>query len=1229
MKQINIISLLTILMCMVGAKTFAHKISVKNSDGKTIYYNFNSDGSSVSVTYLGTSYDYYSNEYSGEIVIPKTITYNSRTYFVTSIDDMAFYNCSGLTSVTIPSSVTSSGEMAFWGCSGLKKVIAADIKNWCNIKFSSSSDNPLSYAHHLYSDENTEITELVIPDEVTSIGSYAFSGCSALTSVTIPNSLTSIGSEAFYNCSGLTSVTWNAKNYPDFNNYTSGPFYRIRTNITEFIIGDEVTSIPAYMCYGMSNLKSVTIPNSVTSIGTYAFYYCSRLTSVTIGNGVTSIGSQAFSNCSGLTSVTIPNGVTSIGSQAFSSCSRLTSVTIGNGVTSIGSKAFSGCWFLTSVTIPNSVTSIGSYAFEKCSGLTSVTIPNSVTSIGSSAFGECSNLTEIKVDNDNSTYDSRNDCNAIIKTSSNTLIAGCKNTIIPNSVTSIGNYAFSGCSGLTSVTIPNSVTSIGSQAFSGCSGLKSITWNAKNYPAFFNYSDNPFYDIRTQITEFVISDEVISIPAYMCYEMSNLKSMTIPNSVTSIGTSAFEGCSSLTSVTIGNGVTSIGYSAFAYCSSLASVTIPNNVTSINSRAFYNTTIKSLTIGSGIQTIASDAFSYSSSANGEAPVKVIWLANTPPSGYENVKGTVNYVANNQYTKLSNATVYPFLNSMFEVGGIKYVPVSPSERTCDAIDCMYDTSAENINIGETVSYKGVSLNVKDIKPYTCYMNQSIKSVVISNGGNIGNYAFYKCDNIKGDVYVKNSGYIGSYAFQGCSAITQATITNDGYIGSYAFQGCSAITQATIANNGYINDYAFSECSNITTLDISNKGDIKSYAFYKCGSNQTIPLVNISNDGSIGQYAFSQTGMEKAIIKNNGEIGNSAFSSCPKLKTVELGQDITSVGSSAFQVCTKLGSIEIPDNVKTLGTGAFSGCTSLKSAKTGNGVSLLNTQTFSGCTSLENVEIGTNITKISGKSGTSKNYGCFYNCSSLEQIKVPGNVKEIEDYVFNGCTGLKNVIIDNADTELKLGSNGSNPIFSSCPLDSVYIGRNISYPTASSYGYSPFYRNTSLRTVHITDKETEISENEFYGCTNLKNVRIGDGVTYIGNWAFSGCSSIEYFSFGSAMQSIGKEAFSDCTAMTKLISHAMTPPVCDSQALDDISKWVCTLSVPKGTVSSYQQAAQWKEFFFIDEGATGIQRTVSNDSKSFRTYNINGYEQNGQQRGLNIIRMSDGTVKKVMVK
>ncbi|MBO4403137.1 MAG: insulinase family protein, partial [Bacteroidales bacterium] len=146
----------------------------------------------------------------------------------------------------------------------------------------------------------------------------------------------------------------------------------------------------------------------------------------------------------------------------------------------------------------------------------------------------------------------------------------------------------------------------------------------------------------------------------------------------------------------------------------------------------------------------------------------------------------------------------------------------------------------------------------------------------------------------------------------------------------------------------------------------------------------------------------------------------------------------------------------------------------------------------------------------------------------------------------------------SELKLGSNGNSPLFSNCPLDSVYIGRNITYNASSRYGYSPFYRNTSLRSVTITDKETEISDNEFYGCTNLKNVSIGDGVERIGDWAFSGCSNLDYFAFGSSVKSIGKEAFSDCTSVTKLISRAATPPTCGAQALDDINKWNCTLLV-----------------------------------------------------------------------
>ena len=493
------------------------------------------------------------------------------------------YEMSNLKSVTIGNSVTSIGEDAFYDCSGLKKVIVPDIKNWCSIDFSSrSSDNPLSYAHHLYSDENTEIKELVIPAGVTSIGWYAFSGCSGLTSVSIPNSVSSIGSYAFSSCSGLTSVsipnsvssigssafdgcsgltsitignsvtnissnafdgcsgltsiTWNAKNYPVFSNYSDNPFYDKRTQITEFIIGDDVMSIPDYMCSEMSNLKSVTIGNSVTRIGKEAFSGCSGLTSVTIGNNVTYIGTQVFYGCTGLKSVT---------------------------------------W----------------------------------------------NAIDCSISSKNSPfYD---------------IGRQIKEFIIGDEVKSIPKYLFSGIYNIESLTIPKSVTSI-RETFSDCAILTSITWNAKNYPAFYNYSDNPFYGIRTQITEFIIGDEVTSIPAYMCYEMRNLKSVTIGNSVTRIGKEAFYYyCSSLkkvivpdiknwcsikfdgyyanplyeashlysdenteiTKLVIPDGVTSIGDYAFSCCWGLTSVTIPNSVTSIGSRAFENcqrlTSIRSL------------------------------------------------------------------------------------------------------------------------------------------------------------------------------------------------------------------------------------------------------------------------------------------------------------------------------------------------------------------------------------------------------------------------------------------------------------------------------------------------------------------------------------------------------------------------------------------------------------------------------------------------------------
>ncbi len=466
---------LGIVMSLIALMTSA------NAYGFTVNYlsyKINADGNSVTVS--KTIYTKY-----GDLTIPESVEYNSKTYSVTAIGSYAFSNCSGLTSVIIPNSVTAIGSSAFSDCNDLISVtIGNSVTEIGGSAFSSCSS----------------LTSVTIPNSVTTIGYFAFASCTGLTSVTIGNSVTTIGQDAFEGCSSLTSVT----------------------------IPNSVTTIGNGAFYGCNGLTEIDVENGNTKydsrgecnaiIETASNTIIAGCKGSIIPNSVTEIGGSAFAGCTGLTSVTIPNSVTSIGGSAFSGCNGLTSVTIPNSVTTIGSFAFYGCSGLTSVTIPNSVTSIGIYAFQNCRGLTSLTIGNSVTSIGDQAFSNCSGLTSIKVVNGNPKYDSRNNCNAIIEIATNSLIVGCKTTTIPNSVTSIGSHAFGGCSGLTSVTIPNSVTTIGDFAFSCCTGLTSVT-------------------IPNSVT-------TIGDAAFMC--CSGLTSVTIPNSVTSIGRDAFMDCTGLT-----------------------------------------------------------------------------------------------------------------------------------------------------------------------------------------------------------------------------------------------------------------------------------------------------------------------------------------------------------------------------------------------------------------------------------------------------------------------------------------------------------------------------------------------------------------------------------------------------------------------------------------------------------------------------------------------------------
>lgn len=426
---------------------------------------------------------------------------------------------------------------------------------------------------------------LVISNEITSIGEYCAGGSrgEGLNAVKIPSSVTNIQESAFSGCTGLSAV-------------------EIASNVTN--IGNSAFS-------GCSNLREIAMPSRLTKINSSVFRDCSSLTKLQIPSNVTNIGDFAFENCSSLREVEIPSSVTNIGDFAFGNCSSLREIAIPSGVTKIDNATFQGCSSLAKLKIPSSVTTIDLHAFENCNSLTELDIPSSVTDIKESAFKGCSGLERISVSKDNPVYDSRENCNAIIRGTS--LIFGCKNTVIMESVKEISPYAFEGCSGLTELKIPSSVTYIGHGSFGGCINLEKIIVSEDN-PVYEN-RDNCYAVIEKGTNSLIVAckgmvipESVTSIRTYAFLDYSNLTKIKIPSSVTSIGFGAFQGCSGLTEIAIPSSVTSIDNLAFQGCSSLTKVEIPNSVTSISSSTFSGcSSLKSLTIPSSVTSIGKDAF----------------------------------------------------------------------------------------------------------------------------------------------------------------------------------------------------------------------------------------------------------------------------------------------------------------------------------------------------------------------------------------------------------------------------------------------------------------------------------------------------------------------------------------------------------------------------------------------------------------------------------------------
>ena len=510
----------------------------------------------------------------------------------TTIGNYVFYNCGNLTTLNITGNLTSIGANAFEGCYGLKKVDITDLSAWCKTAFSTLGA-PLEYAHHLYLN-GVEITDLQIPNGTTTISAFAFSGCTALQSVSIPSSVKSIGYRAFYGCTGLASVK-----IPDSVTSLGNEAFSGCSNLTSATLGNGIPSIGYGTFNGCSSLSTVEFGTGITSIGEMAFNNCAGLTDVTLGSNVQSIVKQAFHGCKNMATVTIPGsvtsiedyafhecyglktvnitsleewcninfhggwngsfaspmeyattltlngqpitdlvipeGISSIGNYAFKNLKCLKSVLISNDVTSIGNGAFLNCNNLSSATIGSSVTSVGDEAFYGCTSLQNLTIGNSVNSIGLRTFYNCGDLRSIVVVKGNSKYDSRENCNAIIVTNTNTLILGCRNTVIPETVTTIDEGSFYGCTGLTYISIPNSVTSFDTEnsrwhtadkIFYGCNSLKEVEFHNRNIPRGGTGVFGDYYTaITPNIEKIILGKEVETIDGGAFQSCTNMQTV--------------------------------------------------------------------------------------------------------------------------------------------------------------------------------------------------------------------------------------------------------------------------------------------------------------------------------------------------------------------------------------------------------------------------------------------------------------------------------------------------------------------------------------------------------------------------------------------------------------------------------------------------------------------------------------------------------------------------------
>ena len=851
-----------------------------------IYYKI--EGNVACVTYQRYDYGMHLSDYHGDVVIPATVTYQGKTYPVTIIDCYAFNYCQGVTSITIPESITTIRSSAFYECSGLTSVNIIDLEAWCNIDI---EFNPLVYAHHLYLND-TEVTDLTIPDGITAIKDHAFEGCTGLTSVSIPNSVVSIGNHSFEDCEGITSVN----------------------------IPNSVTEIGEQAFRACSAMTSLSIGDSVTNIGPAAFEGCLGLTSLNIGQSVTIIGDIAFRYCTGLTTVKIPDTVTYIGMYAFEGCTGLKSVSIGKSVTTIESGAFEGCWGLTSIKIPDSVTEIGGSVFQNCTSLRSVTLGKSVANININSFenapaiesvtckattppwwyntsmfsenvynhaplfvpkgseqayktaqtwGQFSTImgvdweasgSDLEVDGIYYVLDEKQ-ATATVTNFSNgaVIITGTEYTgdiVIPETITSesgktytvtaIGNYAFDGCTLVSSVSLPNTILSLGDFSFVYCSGLTSLS---------------------------------------------------IPESVTSIGEDCFVYCTGLTELKLPEGITSIGHSAFASCTNLADIYIPNSLTSIGQDVFYRTAWFNN---------QPDGIIYA------GPFAYCYKGAMPDNTTIEIKPGIRYIADyafSEYFGEHKITSVVMPNSLISVGRRAF------------LDC---TRLEAVQLSSSL----IAVEERAFEGCTQLMSfdfpNSLRSIGESAFSHTGWY----------DVQPDGLVYAGTVAYHYKGRVPEGTQLS-------IQDGTTSIADAAfMGDEKYY--YGIDDYEGLLSVDIPNSVKyIGSYAFLDdCPNLSKVTIGSGVEDMGNCSFAWIPNLTDVTINEGVKLIGKEMFSGCPELKKITIPNSVEVIRYRAFAAWDDDGYIEEP------------ACISLAEVTIGCGVKSIEAFSFSGCTALTNI-------------------------------------------------------------------------------------------------------------------------------------------------------------------------------------------------------------------------------------------------------------------------------------